>query len=189
MYLRSTETGQIVAKVSNPNPLMDLSKIESIFGIKPGNRAGAISFSLKEVEIDSSLEAEKEWKQSLVNLDVKDFESRIRLSVERARAKYGDKKFGFKKELRLGLPSMPWLRKARRSKLNDPDQINWGDFWSLQDLRRLRMFFHNIGYASAKRWKLIAERDFGRSLYGLEMQLRYVVFDDVWEQLESKMMA
>jgi hypothetical protein len=86
------------------------------------------------------------------------------------------------KDLKKGLPGMPWAGKGKDLKpLNiGQDAENWGKLWTSKETIKLKELFDFYGFADAEKWAEIAKDNFGRTLYGIEQQLRFVASGEDW---------
>jgi len=162
MFIRSKQTNRLVGRIKGRMPF-------SYLVIKPNG---------DEVECRSDYiyedpNAEEEFRKLIVANDHKIHNGKIKEVIQNIT----DKK-SIRNEYHL--PGMPWLPNATREKMNEPDQNRSNERWLKSEDLKLLAFWNEIGYATAERWKGIAENEFGRSLYAIECELRYVIVEKYW---------
>jgi len=84
------------------------------------------------------------------------------------------------KDLKKGLPGMPWPRKDLKPLNIGQDAKNWGKLWTPEETLKLKELFDFYGFADAERWTEIAKNNFERTIYGIEQQLRFVASGEDW---------
>ena len=87
------------------------------------------------------------------------------------------------KELNKGLPGMPWAGKGKDLKplnIEKEDAKNWGDLYTPEETIRVKELFDIYGFSDAETWAKLAKYEFGRTLYGIEQQLRFVATGEDW---------
>jgi len=84
-------------------------------------------------------------------------------------------------ELKKNLMRMPWYKSKRAKELNvGKEAANWGRFYTVEEVKYIRDKYEQIGTATPEEWAAVAD-ELGRTLYGIETQVRFVVAEDIFE--------